>query len=52
MIEELADVLSFAFFISRKTQLGYFDIVSEKLKKCFKVYPVEKRKARKKYNEL
>lgn len=53
LIEELADVLSFAFLLAEKHNLDIFDIVSEKIKKNALKYPVEKAKGTaKKYNEL
>jgi NTP pyrophosphatase (non-canonical NTP hydrolase) len=51
--DELADILSFAFLLADKHGLDPFDIVTEKIKKNAKKYPVEKAKGRSdKYNEL
>ena len=51
--EELADIFSFAFLLANKHDLNPFEIVSEKIKKNDKKYPVEKAKGKSdKYNEL
>jgi NTP pyrophosphatase (non-canonical NTP hydrolase) len=51
--EELADILTFAFFLADKYQLDIKQIILDKLdKNCLK-YPVNKSKgSAKKYNEL
>ena len=51
--EELADVLSFCLLLANKHNLDIDNIISEKIKKNNKKYPVSKSKGNaKKYNEL
>lgn len=51
--EELADILSFAFLLANKHNLDPFEIVTEKIKKNYEKYPVDKAKGKSdKYTEL
>jgi len=51
--EELADILSFCFFLSEKYGFDIKEIILDKLEKSGVKYPVEKAKGTaKKYNEL
>ena len=51
--EELADILSFAFFLADKYGFDIKEIVLDKIKKNGEKYPVDKAKgSAKKYNEL
>ena len=51
--EELADVIAYAFLLADKYKLDVVDIVTAKIEKNSKKYPVDKAKGTaKKYNEL
>ena len=51
--EELADILSYAFLLADKYDLDPFEIISDKISKNAKKYPVDKSKGvSTKYNEL
>tara|TARA_B100000963_G_C22406353_1_gene571206 strand:+ start:114 stop:452 length:339 start_codon:yes stop_codon:yes gene_type:complete len=51
--EELADILSYAFLLADKHDLDPFQIISDKISKNAKKYPVDKSKGvSTKYNEL
>lgn len=51
--DELADILSFVFLLANKHNLDPFEIVSEKIKKNNKKYPIEKAKGKAdKYTDL
>jgi NTP pyrophosphatase (non-canonical NTP hydrolase) len=51
--EELADVLSFAFLLANKYQLDIAEIITAKLEKNSKKYPISKSKgSSKKYDQL
>jgi NTP pyrophosphatase (non-canonical NTP hydrolase) len=51
--DELADILAFAFLLANKYQLDIAEIISAKLKKNAKKYPINKSKGSpKKYDQL
>lgn len=51
--EELADILSFCFYLAHKHNLDINEIISDKIEKNNNKYPVEKAKGTaKKYTEL